>query len=819
MKFPVLLAFLLPVVLGAQVVPGEYIVELSGTPAARLVTRQRAHARLAANDPQFASQRALVRAAQQTPRLAIQQAGGQILASVNTVANALIVSIPDAQAGLLQSIPGVVRVDPVHIERPVLDHALPLHHVPAAWATLPTGEDGAGRGIKIGMIDTGIDVNHPGFQDSSLAAVSGFPKTLSAGDVKYTNSKIIVAKNYTTDASADDTDGHGTGTSMAAAGETCDSPWGPITGVAPKAYLGNYKVISGSGTTTDALILEAFDDAVADGMDVINMSIGGPVLTTSQTQASSVFNSAIQTAVAAGVVVTVSAGNQGPDPGSIADLGTAPEAITVGALQNDRTLAYSVTVTGASPYMAQAGSGPNPGKTISGRLFDVAAIGLARGLRPNARAGKGSRPTAPAPANGEACSALPPGSLSGDVALIERGDCTFEIKIDNVAAAGAVGALVYDNVPSDAGLAMSVGAATLPAMSVTYANGVDLKSRAARTREIQASMDFSGATNFPNDPDLATYTSRGPSLGSALKPDLMAVGGDYDTGTFVTAAQNAYSSGESYSASGFIQTAGTSFSSPIVAGAAAFLKGARPGLSADQYRSLLINTATASNVDANTPASISQAGAGMLDLLAAVQNDVTALPTSLDFGTWSGAINTSLNLTLTNIGASAETYSITVVPAGTSPAPAVSASTVPVAAASSDTVSVQLSASGLEPGEYSGYLRITGTKTQVATKVPYWFGVPGGDPAHAPVLYQPYTDSTGFHRDEFVFRLVDAAGLPYQGTIKPTVTSDQSQGVSSVYATGNFPGTYAVDVRLASGLNTFTITAGSVTQTVVISAD
>ena len=102
--------------------------------------------------------------------------------------------------------------------------------------------------MKIALIDSGIDANHPAFS-ASLPALSGFPKVLYATDSLSTNSKIIVARNYTRllpdggEPDAGDHDGHGTGTAMAAAGGPVVSPYGPMSGVAPAAYIGNYKVL------------------------------------------------------------------------------------------------------------------------------------------------------------------------------------------------------------------------------------------------------------------------------------------------------------------------------------------------------------------------------------------------------------------------------------------------------------------------------------------------------------------------------------------------------------------------------------------------
>jgi len=277
-KSVALLLFLTAAVLG-QTVPNRYVVELAGDPAAIATARQ--GSRFAAREAGFAARRAAVRRSQTDARTRIGELGGTVLESMDTVVNALIVSIPDARAAELSKVPGVVRVHPVHRVMPLLNHALPVHKVPDAWSTLPLGQNSAGAGIKIGMIDTGIDVNNPAFSDP-LPPVDGFPRVLANGDLAFTNAKIIVAKNYTPllpdggDPDANDRDGHGTGTSMAAAGGTANSPYGPIIGVAPKAYLGNYKVLDANGGTSD-VIAKAIDDAVADGMDVLNISLGSYV--------------------------------------------------------------------------------------------------------------------------------------------------------------------------------------------------------------------------------------------------------------------------------------------------------------------------------------------------------------------------------------------------------------------------------------------------------------------------------------------------------------------------------------------------------------
>jgi minor extracellular serine protease Vpr len=470
MKKIVILVAVFTVVLFAQVVPGRYVIELAGEPAAGAKHGMRS----AMRESEFAARRAAVRQTQAAARSAVANLGGKVIESMDTVVNALIVTIPDDRMAELSKIPGVVRVHAVRRVRPLLNHALPLHKVPDAWSTLPQGQNSAGAGMKIGMIDTGIDVTHPAFSDS-LPALSGFPQALVASDLQFTNAKIIVAKNYTPllpdggDPDADDYDGHGTGTSMAAAGGQTNSPFGPLSGVAPKAYLGSYKVLDANGGTSD-VIAKGIDDAVADGMDVLNISLGSYVTSYSDIDPSEIGMAAIENATKAGVIVVVAAGNSGPGASTIGDYASAPDAITAGAISNDRSLGYSLTVPGVSPYEGFPGDGPDPGQAITGPLSDVANID----------------PT------GLACSPLPAGSVSGSIVLIGRGTCSFESKVNNAAAGGAIAALIYDNSSTDVFSLFSstVGLATLPTMFTNLNEGTDLQSRIAATPGLQATLDF-----------------------------------------------------------------------------------------------------------------------------------------------------------------------------------------------------------------------------------------------------------------------------------------------------------------------------------------
>src|ERR1019366_9106110 len=195
----------------------------------------------------------------------------------------------------------------------------------------------------------------------------------------------------------------------------------------------------------------------------------------------------------------------------------------------------------------------------------------------------------------------------------------------------------------------SVVPATLPALFVNQSEGADLKTRVAQDSGLQVAMDFVGITAFAARTDVSSFSSRGPSVGSALKPDLAAVGEE-----IVTGAQNSYTSGESYSASGFIDTNGTSFSTPLMAGAAAVLKGARPGLTVPQYRSLLINgaaPATASQgVAASLPPQLTESGSGTLRALYSAGDIPGTYAVDIRTGTATGSMQ--LNFTIGTASAS-----------------------------------------------------------------------------------------------------------------------------------------------------------------------
>jgi subtilisin family serine protease len=777
----------------AELVPGRYIVELSSEPVAERVVREagKQSARQAMRGAAVASHRLRIREEQSALR-GRMGAGVTVVGSIDTVGNALFVRVPDDRAAALAALPGVKRVRQVRIFKMVLDRAVVVDRVTEAWDRV--GLDRAGEGVRIAIIDSGIDSAHPGLSAASMKAPDGFPKFSSEADRQFTSNKVIVARSYVNmlrsadpDQTARDRVGHGTALAMISAGVRTAAPLATITGVAPKAYLGNYKVFGSPGVNdgaTDDAILKAIDDAVADGMDIINLSLGSdiaPRLDEDPTVA------AVERAVRAGVIVVVASGNNGPDMGTVSSPATAPSSIAVGATRNDRSLGVTVQAEGFPPFRALAAAGQSAREPVSAPAADVAALDQ----------------------TGQACEALPAASLTGRIGLILRGNCTFETKLNNAQQAGAVGALVYAAQDSPSPIVMGIGSATLPAEMIGHADGVALKERIAAGAEVSVALRFTVGAIPQEFNRLAGFSGIGPNVDAGVKPDLVAVGTDV-----YMATQSFDARGDMFSADGYTTQNGTSFSAPLVAGAAALLKSARPGLSVEQYRSLLVNTATAVDGVNGAPSSVQQTGTGQLDLAAALNATATVSPSSLQWG--AGGPDPRLNerLRITNIGTAADTFSVTVVPREGSHSP-VAGGALTLAAGASGEVPIRLEGGGLGAGAHEGFLLISGTASGTVLRVPYWYGSTSAEPAAIPLISVSAGGRRGgLLRNAVLFRVTDAAGIPIRDVVPEGIVVEGAGSVESITSRDSeSPGLFSMTVRLgpAAGLNRFRIRAGTKT--------
>lgn len=777
----------------AGTVPNRYLVELETEPVATHIRRVPRGRMAALRSVEARQHRSRVRAEQRQARGRVEAQGARVLESMDTVANALVVEAPDAAR--LERLPGVRRVLPVYrIRKMMLDRAVPLLKAHEAWSAV--GVENAGAGVKVAIIDSGIDITHPGFKDPSLPIPEGFPLATSEDDLAYTNNKVIVARSYAAlfdkpdpDPSARDDDGHGTAAAMAAAGVPNSGPRASIAGMAPRAWLGSYKIFGTPGVNDSPpfdVLLKAIDDAVADGMDVINLSLGSDVAPRLEIDP---MVQALERAAALGVIVAVSAGNNGPDANTLASPATAPSVIAVGASNNDRLFASAASVDGAA-FVAVPATNSVSAPAVTGLLMDVSRLDN----------------------DGLACAPLPGGSLTGAIAFILRGVCLFSEKIANAQQAGAVAALVYTDRERPEPSIMDVGTTGIPAEMVSHADGLEIKRRIASP--IEGTLRFLTGP-VPVDPDrLAPFSSRGPGANGAVKPDLVAVGTN-----LYTAAETVSPGGGIYARDGYADVDGTSFSAPLVAGAAALLKSARPGLTAAQYRSLLVNSATPLSLAPGIRAGVQQSGTGVLDAGAALRSTLAAAPVSLSFGTGGPDPNVLRHLTLTNIGTAEETYLISVLPRDGAPGLDVP-SQVRLDPGASAQLPVVFAGAGLQPGAYEGYLVAQGTVSGVESRIPYWYAVSPGAPRRITVLATDDAPEPGSNSaDAIMFRVTDAAGVALTD-IEPVVTVVSGGGtVTRVRSRdGLYPGVWGVNVQYGfrRGANVFKIEVGGLSREVTV---
>ena len=286
--------------------------------------------------------------------------GARVRWRYQMVVNGFSVVLPQSSVSRLEGIPGVARVFPNARYTPQLDRTPQQIGAPALWQP---GLTNAGDGIKIAIIDEGIDQSHPFFNPQGYRMPAGFPK----GQRDYTTAKVIVARAFPPPSPAwrhaskpfdPDYSSHGTHVAGIAAGNANTAAAGErISGVAPRAYLGNYKALTIPTAADVGLdgnspeLVAAIEAAVKDGMDVINMSLGEPEVE----PAHDIVAQALTAAARAGVVPVIAAGNDYGEfgRGSLSSPGSTRDAITVGAVTSSRVGPAGVVASFSS-------SGPTP---------------------------------------------------------------------------------------------------------------------------------------------------------------------------------------------------------------------------------------------------------------------------------------------------------------------------------------------------------------------------------------------------------------------------------------------------------------------------
>ncbi len=658
------------------------------------------------------------------------------MGSTETLVNAVFVEATAEEALELAGRPGVKYVQRLRKYKRLDQAASQLVQAQAAWSALG-GVENAGAGVKIGILDSGIDQTHPAFQDAGLAMPAGFPKCVGS-DCTYTSNKVIAARSFVDslvylypddtrpdDLSPRDRVGHGTAAAMLAAGRAMQGPGASVTGIAPKAYLGNYKVFGSPGIndfSDDLAIIRGLEAALADGMDIVSMSLGqsavwaptdrGTICGKTGQTACDIQVEAVENAIRAGMVVVASAGNDGdvggkiPTLNSISSPGSAPSAITVGATTNSRILVQTLRVEG----------GPATLQQVNGRLGNGSSV-LAVNPSPMVD-------VAGVDGSGKACDPLGTGALAGSIGLVLRGDCSFLTKLTNAQRAGAVGVVVYQASSNGVFVATGLEGTVIPLMLIGNRDGVAFKQYLTSTPRARVSFDAALRPVNATADDMAIFSSQGPSIGDALiKPDLVAVGTDV-----YVATQNYDPNGDMFDSSRYRSVEGTSFSAPMVAGAVAMVKQRNPGLAPAWLKSAVVNTADPRITDFDYQERAIDAraiamGAGKLDAGNALKATVLASPATISFGELVTAttLPVTRTLRLRNAGSASANVRLSVVQRDTdaNARVTVNPSSVTLGANQEATITVRLEGTKPRAGMYEGIIRVEGGGTPL--RVPYLY--------------------------------------------------------------------------------------------------
>ncbi len=536
----------------------------------------------------------------------------------DVILNGVSVELTPDEANVIKNLDGVKKVLPVTLEQPDTDAGPTWIGAPGIWEGTAEPEDvgTSGEGVLAGILDTGINFDHPSFGDTpeDFFVYSWTGDYLgvcapSGGDPAYAtacNDKLVGAYSYTGEAlSPEDADGHGSHTASTVAGNYVTFDFmgveTTISGVAPHAQIISYDVCDPSGCYSDSSTA-AVQQAILDGVDVLNYSISG---------GKNPYNDPVELAFLeafdAGIFVAASAGNLRTEPttdGNVNHL--SPWVMTVAASSHDRKFTNDIDVVQPTDSMyVNMAQIPSTSPVPFPALDNVELKW----------AGQDTASTSVNYAdNREGCSPFPAGFFDGKVALIQRGICNFAVKLTNAQTAGAIGMLGY----ADYRPPLSMGGldtATLPA-GFLYLSSTDAEAFAEYVdTNSPVLIDMSVVGRYINDEwgDIkADFSFRGPSANNfeVLKPEITAPGLEILAAVAdFTIDTNGNTEAELYQ--------GTSMSSPHTAGAGALIKALHPSWSAAEIKSAIMLTAKTTDLikeDLDTPADLFDFGSGRVDL-------------------------------------------------------------------------------------------------------------------------------------------------------------------------------------------------------------
>ncbi|NJC71470.1 S8 family serine peptidase [Planosporangium thailandense] len=607
--------------LGLSNAQATLMVQLAGDPVA--VADADAPAPLTSSEKQAHKNRLR---SQQTPvEQRVRDLGGTVLGNYQSAYNGVKVRMSERQAASLLSMPNVVAVHRIQTMKPDNTKGVPLIGAPEAWAGLAGFH---GEGIKVAVIDTGIDYTHadfggPGTPEAYQKAhatetAPADPALFGPNAPKVKGGIDLVGDSYNADPSSPDyqpvphpdpnpldCNGHGThvaGTSVGfgvlADGTTYHGPYNATTvsgnswtvgpGVAPKADLYSIRVFGCQGSTD--VTVDAIDWAVDHGMDVINMSLGSPFGTADDPSAVAAANAAHD-----GVIVVASSGNSGQNPYITGSPASGTGVISVAA--NDPTPsfpgAHVALSTGSTVDAIDANGFALPGTSLPVKVLKTPSGGISLGCDPQEYVNAG---------------------VTGKLVVVQRGTCGRVSRAIYGQQAGAAAVLMVNTSNSlppfegpitsnpDTGEAYTV---TIPFLGVKSSDAAKFVAADGGTASLSA-------FNLDNPTYLAPadFTSGGPRTGDSwLKPDVTAPG--------VSIASAGVGTGN-----GFEVLSGTSMAAPHTAGMAALVRQAHPTWKKVQYwKAAIVNTADSGKVAGYTTR---VAGSGLIQAVGSTQTQVVA---------------------------------------------------------------------------------------------------------------------------------------------------------------------------------------------------
>ena len=525
----------------------------------------------------------------------------------------------------IQKLSGVESVLPVFNSKLHIDDS--ADYIKASG--LVTANVASGMGTRVAILDSGLDYTHaavggPGTAEAYAEATADLADTPA-----WPIGQVIGGFDFFNgDPDPMDNNIHGTHVAHS------------VLGVAPDAEVYAYTVCDQSCPGAAQLAgLEASMDPNGDGdisdrVDVINMSLGGDF----GTNRGGAVAELIDKAVELGVVVAISAGNDGPTPFIVGGPSTTTNALSVGAMTHPtaETAEVSASIGDQSVTAFAAAFNPEPEFSVDSTTPIIYAE---------------------ADTNATGCAAYTT-DLSDSIALIDRGGCAFTTKVLNAQAAGADFVVVANNVAGDGAFTMGgtpASEVTINSVMISQEDGAVLKTAI----EADTATYAFASELVVKDGAIATFTSRGPSVDGLLKPEITAPGTAIDTAVAGTG-------------DGTSPISGTSFSSPITAGAMSMLAEVFPGRNAFELKATLMNNA---NLDVTMEARsvnpeaelapISYIGAGLVDVEKASQSTTAAWDSAtkqaaLAFGLLGLSEEASITKTVTvkNFSNEAKTYTL-----------------------------------------------------------------------------------------------------------------------------------------------------------------